>query len=868
MNVHSATSRISGTLLLLLATPGQAADTLALWTFETTIPLTAGPHAAEVGTGAARGFHADAAAAYSDPVGNGSAESFSSTRWAIGDYYEFRLATIGYQDLVLSWDQSRSGTGPATFDLAYSTNGTDFTVALPRYAVSTGTFVSGSVKPEVNISADLGRLAPLNNAVEVWFRLIAAAASTATAGASRVDNFSVTGNTYIAPAVPLHWALPGGGAWNHTATNWTADAAGTGPLLSYPASHAAIFSSMGAGPKIIQIGAAGVTSEGGVRFESTGFVLQGGSLTLEGRNGRVWVTRPSDFATIDAVIKGNTGLWKGGDGTLTLSRANQFTGTISVNGGTLSVASSSALGSASNALFLNGGTLQATASVDLGPRELTGKGTLSVAAGARLSTSGDADFQDLSVAGGEVELLGTVARARALTFLEPTTLRTASGLRIGVGGITTQQVSGTARLLEGVDLEGATRSVVVADGSSDIDLTISGIYRSSIGTGRYKLQKLGPGTLDLQAGGTGSIGLRIGTSESTTAPVNGGRVLISSAAALGGSTLELNYGTLEIAAPPGDPIPNLTGSARALIDVTLGGSTSGGAAVIQGGDIEFLGDFRLLKPSGETIRHTLELRNHTILSGALRQTSNPATGTFTGLRLLGPGKLSLRSTSNDFTDKLVVDGPTVELSGTLAAARVEILRGTLSGITDEGSIGYYGEVILGDGLPGEAFLSPGSSDPTRSSTPAARFGTLMLRSLSLLSDAVIRLDLNSDLRLNYRVSLLEGGLTIAKGAELMIVDLGSAVLPLGFELTIVDLPFELAPTGSFDQQVLATGTNVFQIFYTGGDGNDIALRVIPEPAGLSFAGAILLLSTIRFRLQTRHKTELAAEETLRQRSFL
>src|SRR4051812_39869141 len=62
---------------LVAFVPAQA-DTLAQWTFETSVPTTAGPLAPEVGSGSALAFHIGAST-YSNPVGNGSNESFSST---------------------------------------------------------------------------------------------------------------------------------------------------------------------------------------------------------------------------------------------------------------------------------------------------------------------------------------------------------------------------------------------------------------------------------------------------------------------------------------------------------------------------------------------------------------------------------------------------------------------------------------------------------------------------------------------------------------------------------------------------------------------------------------------------------------------
>src|SRR5262249_15573774 len=102
------------------------AGTIANWTFETSQPVTAGPVAPEAGVGSALGSHAGTST-YSSPAGNGSAHSFSSNVWAIGDYYQFQVSTVGQSQIGLVFDQTSSGTGPRDFKVAYSTNGTTFT---------------------------------------------------------------------------------------------------------------------------------------------------------------------------------------------------------------------------------------------------------------------------------------------------------------------------------------------------------------------------------------------------------------------------------------------------------------------------------------------------------------------------------------------------------------------------------------------------------------------------------------------------------------------------------------------------------------------------------------------------------------------
>jgi hypothetical protein len=187
---------------LVLVGSASAQTVLTQWTFETSIPSTAGPFNAEVGTGQALGVHASGSVVYSNPVGNGSAESFSSTAWAIGDYYQFSTSTTSFTDIGVRWDQASSGTGPRDFDLLYSTDGTNFTLALDNYVVQVNgspnvAWNSTTFQPVYHYEVDLSGVAALENAATVFFRLVmdsttsAAGGTVAAGGTDRVDNFTV-----------------------------------------------------------------------------------------------------------------------------------------------------------------------------------------------------------------------------------------------------------------------------------------------------------------------------------------------------------------------------------------------------------------------------------------------------------------------------------------------------------------------------------------------------------------------------------------------------------------------------------------------------------------------------------------------------
>ena len=64
------------------ARPSSTDGNLAAWTFETSVPVNGGPHQAEGGVFAASSTALGATGGtYSNPVGNGSLESFSSNGW-------------------------------------------------------------------------------------------------------------------------------------------------------------------------------------------------------------------------------------------------------------------------------------------------------------------------------------------------------------------------------------------------------------------------------------------------------------------------------------------------------------------------------------------------------------------------------------------------------------------------------------------------------------------------------------------------------------------------------------------------------------------------------------------------------------------
>jgi hypothetical protein len=217
------------------------ADTIAAWTFETAAStnhiigagLTSGTTQsgvlADIGTGVADASHASSAA-WSLPAGNGSGHAWSVNTWAAGDYFEFSVSTLGFQNIVLSYDQTSSGTGPRDFLLQYSSDGVSFLPFGSTYLVLTNAASSnnqgsglstqpwspnGSPQAEFNRVFDLSSLTALNDVPSVSFRLVAAdnfngsGGAISSGGTDRVDNFVVNATPVPEPATPLLAVLGG-----------------------------------------------------------------------------------------------------------------------------------------------------------------------------------------------------------------------------------------------------------------------------------------------------------------------------------------------------------------------------------------------------------------------------------------------------------------------------------------------------------------------------------------------------------------------------------------------------------------------------------------------------------------------------------
>lgn len=158
--------------------------------------------------------HIAALTAYSSPAGNGSTYSLSSNNWAIGDYYQVSVSTVGYQNVSFSFDQTRSGTGPSSFELVMSTDGgSSWSTLIATYSVvqaglaGTNT-TSWNATTNQTAFTTASAAAGADESASVLFR-IRSLVTTAAAGTNRVDNLIVSGDAVPAPGAIALLGLAG-----------------------------------------------------------------------------------------------------------------------------------------------------------------------------------------------------------------------------------------------------------------------------------------------------------------------------------------------------------------------------------------------------------------------------------------------------------------------------------------------------------------------------------------------------------------------------------------------------------------------------------------------------------------------------------
>jgi autotransporter-associated beta strand protein len=208
----------------------------------------------------------------------------------------------------------------------------------------------------------------------------------------------------------------------------------------------------------------------------------------------------------------------------------------------------------------------------------------------------------------------------------------------------------------------------------------------------------------------------------------------------------------------------------------------------------------------------------TTFSGTLKD-GGVQGGTGGSLRKRGSGKLSLTG-ANTYTGETTVEGGTLfvqNLSGSgTGTGAVQVNRGGLGG---NGTIA--GTVTLSPTTGRSALLIPGTKQS---------LGALTIqKTLTFNAGATYDFALNSNLGTADLV--IANGVTIASGAIFAAVDNGNTLRLAGTTFTPIRNTAAAAINGRFgnlaDGSTVTVGVNKFQVSYSGGDGNDLTLTVVP-----------------------------------------
>jgi len=561
-------------------------------------------------------------------------------------------------------------------------------------------------------------------------------------------------------------------------------------------------------------------NSGGLLTISTGGVnTNNKALTIDG----------SGNTTISGVVSSGGAITEAGSGTLTLSGTNTFTGALTIQSGTLSIAtinnvsSNGVLGNSATAVTLGGsgttGTLQYTGSTASSTKTFT------------MATGGTGVF-NVTNSGTTLTLSGVIGGSGNLTKNGPGTL-TLSGTNTFSGVLTVETGNLSVATINNASANGVlgNSANAVVLGSSGATGTLQ--YTGSTASSTKKFT--------MATGGTGAFQVDTAATTLTLSGVIDGS----------GALLKAGAGTLSLtgANTYSDGTTVSAGTLQLSGSGTLG-STSG-ALTVNGGTLNLNGTNQgvgNLTGSGGTILNNATATNVTLTIGNNNGTggnyagviANNTSGTGTvALTKTGTGTITLSGT-NTYTGATTVSGGTLLVNGSTASGSAVSVNNSGTTLGGTGTIG--GTVAVGSG----ANLLGG--------TGSTASGTLTLaNNLTLNSGSIIELALGASGAHSTITRSGSGSWTFAMNQAFTFINLGAQATT--YDNIITGLAADPTTEGSW------TITNAGWVGTFTYDGANIDLNVTnaPEPAtyltGVLTLGALLLHQRRRWRcLLRRHVT--------------
>lgn len=472
----------------------------------------------------------------------------------------------------------------------------------------------------------------------------------------------------------------------------------TGGTINANLGGAAALTKTGTGTAILT-GTNTYTGNGGTTTVSAG-TLQVSVSSLPGNvlNNAALTFNQSTSETYTGVINGRGRLTKTGDGTLTLTGANVYTGGTTISAGTLAVSEGTLPSPLGKATIVNNGTLsfdnsgaQATFAAPVSGRGAfvkTGTGVL-VLSGANTYTGGTTVTAGV-LAGSPRSLRGAIVNNASVVFDTSSTAGTQSGVISGTGSVT-KNGSGTLTLtgantytggtiVSGGTLSGSATSlqgdIVASAGVVSFNQAAAGTYAGNI-SGAGSVIKLGAGALTLTGTNTyaGGTTVTAGTLQGNSSNLQG--------------TIVNNATVVFDQAASGEYTGVMSGRGR-LTKIGNGTLTLSGGNQYTGGTTV----------SGGFLAGTVNSVQGNIVNNAHVQLTEEGSGTYRGamsgtgvLEKLGVGTLTL-------TGRNTYRGNTIVSQGTLAGST----RSVQGNITNNGVVqfeqstaGTYAGAMSGSG---------------------------------------------------------------------------------------------------------------------------------------------------------------------------
>jgi autotransporter-associated beta strand protein len=268
--------------------------------------------------------------------------------------------------------------------------------------------------------------------------------------------------------------------------------------------------------------------------------------------------------------------------------------------------------------------------------------------------------------------------------------------------------------------------------------------------------------------------------------------------------------------------------------IALGGTNGGGGGAIDffnrppqnTARVELFGNATLFLEVAPIQIGSIEGDGDIPLTQDLTVGANNLSTVFSGLI---EGKHSLTKTG---TGSLTLTGANTYLGGTTIESGSLVIDNKTGSATGSGSVLVSGGRLVGRGtIAGPVTMGTGSG-PGAAITPRKKVGSpdslVIQGQLTLHSDATYQCRIDSEKAISPKVA---ANAIVIDGAVLSLLDRDKLPLSNGTVLIVLNNTSSDPISGAFanlpDGGMIAAGNNTFQASYSGGDGNDLTLTVVP-----------------------------------------